>query len=83
MKIENFFDLTLSNEDVENPKPNSEIYVKAMSRLNSLSDRTIIFEDNENGIKSALDSGAHVIKVNGVNDINLQCLDFLRKKYEF
>lgn len=32
----------------------------------------LILEDNENGIRAALDSGAHVMKINDVNNVNYE-----------
>ncbi|SDF43847.1 HAD family hydrolase [Sporomusa acidovorans] len=68
-KLEEYFDFYLSNEDVSNPKPSPEIYLKAIERLTLLPEECLIVEDNENGIKAALDSGAHVMKVGNVEEV--------------
>lgn len=71
MKLEEFFDIKLSNQDVKNPKPNSEIYEKAMSELDVNPNETLIIEDNFNGIKAAKDSGAFCFEVKTIEDVNL------------
>jgi beta-phosphoglucomutase-like phosphatase (HAD superfamily) len=53
----------LSNQDVTKPKPDPEIYVKAMKLLGVEPGETLILEDNPHGIKAARASGAHVMVV--------------------
>ena len=60
----------LSNEDVEKPKPAPDIYIEAIKRLNLSPAECLIVEDNPNGIKAARDSGANVLCVNDVRDVN-------------
>jgi len=68
-RIVNYFDFYLSNEDVNNPKPSPEIYQKAIDRLALLPEECLIVEDNENGIKAALGSGAHLMRVGSVEEV--------------
>ncbi len=65
-----YLDLLLSNEDVQNPKPDPEIYNTAISRLGLLPQECLIVEDNQNGIKAARASGAHVMIVSSVEEVN-------------
>lgn len=65
-----FIDFYLSNNDVKNPKPDPEIYVQAIKKLNLKPNEVLICEDNINGIKSALDSGAFVMEVGSLKDLN-------------
>ncbi|MRX09505.1 HAD-IA family hydrolase [Pseudoduganella sp. FT25W] len=60
----------LSNEDVQLPKPAPEIYNVAIARLGLQPDECLIVEDNPNGIKAARESGAHVLCVNDVSEVN-------------
>ncbi|MES3576136.1 HAD family hydrolase [Enterobacter cloacae] len=60
---------TLSNEDVTQGKPNPEIYLKAMSRLNLQPEECVIVEDNPHGIAAAIASGAHVLKVRDPSEV--------------
>lgn len=66
-----YLDAMLSTADVSRAKPNPEIYIKAIERLNSVPSECLVVEDNKNGIKAALDSGAHVLVVKGLNEVNL------------
>tara|TARA_B100001093_G_scaffold471337_1_gene493520 strand:- start:6301 stop:6927 length:627 start_codon:yes stop_codon:yes gene_type:complete len=65
-----FFDVTLSNQDVEKAKPDPEIYIKTMSLMNLSPCECLILEDNENGIKAAVDSGGHVLKISSIWNVN-------------
>ena len=65
-----YFDVMLSTDDVTNPKPNPEIYETAIQRLGLDATEVLIVEDNENGIKAARGSGAHVLVVEHVDDVN-------------
>lgn len=66
-----YLDFFLSNEDVEYPKPHPEIYLKAIEKLGLSASECLIVEDNINGIKAAQASGAHVMEVVSVDDVNL------------
>lgn len=82
MQIAQFLEFSLSNEDVLKPKPDKEIYVKAMTRLNLSPNQCLIIEDNFNGIKAAKASGAFVMEVTGVTDVTLNNINQSIKKYE-
>ena len=59
----------LSNEDVVKAKPDPEIYTAAIVRLGLTPGECLIVEDNENGIRAARASGAHVMEVATVDDV--------------
>jgi len=65
-----FLDFFLSNEDVVAPKPAPDMYIKAIERMGLRPDQCLIVEDNPNGIKAARDSGAHVLCVHDVREVN-------------
>jgi beta-phosphoglucomutase len=67
-----YMDLMLSNEDVINAKPDPEIYLTTIERLNLKPEECLILEDNENGIRAARASKAHVMIVNDVHDVTLE-----------
>jgi HAD superfamily hydrolase (TIGR01509 family) len=78
--LSKYFEFTLSNETIVNPKPNPEIYQKTMSLLRLAPDECLVVEDNENGIKAALGSGAHLLAVNNVDDVNyINIIDRIHK----
>ncbi|HAH71439.1 MAG TPA: HAD family hydrolase [Succinivibrionaceae bacterium] len=68
--LKKYLDFFLSNEDVKKPKPDPEIYLTAIKRFNLKPEECLIVEDNFNGIKAAEASGAGVLKVNTVYDVN-------------
>lgn len=65
-----YFDLILSNEDVNNSKPHPEIYWKAISQLNCLPEQTLILEDSPYGLLAASRSQSHVLRVANPKEIN-------------
>jgi HAD superfamily hydrolase (TIGR01509 family) len=65
-----YLDFFLSNQDVTNGKPDPEIYNLAISKLGLMPDECVIVEDNEIGLKAAFSSGANVLKVDSVDDVN-------------
>ena len=66
-----YFDLVLGNDDVKNPKPDPEIYLEAFKRLSVSPEESVIVEDAPHGIAAAIASGARVLEVRGVEDVNL------------
>lgn len=73
--VHSLFDVILSNEDVECPKPAPDIYRLAMDRLGVTPDETLIFEDSYVGLRAAVASGAGVHYVRSPSDLTLEyCL---------
>jgi len=68
----NYMEFYLSNEDVKVGKPDPEIYNKAMQMLGLSPQECLILEDNENGIKAAVASGAWLLKINEVGEVNYE-----------
>lgn len=73
--LDPYLDLILSNQDVSEGKPNPEMYIKAMSKLGVQPHECLILEDNENGIKAALASGGHLLRVGTPQDVTYQLID--------
>ncbi len=69
-----YLDVTVSNEDVSRPKPDPEMYLAALERLGVRAEETVIVEDNENGVKAATAAGAHVLVVEGPDDVTLDAI---------
>ena len=69
-KLTDYFNFMLSNQDVKNPKPDPEIYLTAITKMDLKPENCLIIEDNENGIKAATASGAHLLVVKTVDDVN-------------
>lgn len=71
-RLDRYLDLMVSNEDVARGKPDPEMYLTAMQRLGVTPPECLIVEDNDNGIRAARASGAHLLVVKEVADTNLR-----------
>jgi len=70
--IIDLFDLILSNQDVEKPKPDPCGYIKAMEYFSFSPEKTLIVEDSPKGIEAAKLSGANVMIVSGPDEVNIE-----------
>jgi HAD superfamily hydrolase (TIGR01509 family) len=78
--LSHYLEFTLSNEDVVKGKPDPEIYLKAIERLELEPNQCIIVEDNPHGLEAAYGSGAHVLQVADVSQTNLDnILNFINR----
>jgi len=59
--LRDFFPITISNEDVNKPKPSADPYLLALEKCHLAPHNAIAFEDNENGIAAA--QKAHIAVV--------------------
>ena len=76
LKILEFIDFSISNEEIHNSKPHSEIYLKCFLALRVNPKESLVLEDSAVGRKSAYNSGAHVMEINVLNDIKLEKIKF-------
>lgn len=75
-----YIDEYLSNEDVKNPKPNCEIYLKCMTLCSVSPDETVIVEDSKVGVNSALASKANLFIVKSIEETNRKnIINFINK----
>ena len=74
LKIVEYSDLILSNEDVKSSKPHPEIFWTAMSSFSVIPEETIIFEDSPVGLLAAHSSKANVVRVKSPNELNLKLI---------
>ena len=80
--LKRYMDITLSAQDVDNPKPFPDIFISAMKKLKLDPDECLIVEDNANGIKAAKDSGANVLVVKEVDEVNIENIESLIDRLE-
>lgn len=59
--IKNYFDFVIGGDLVENPKPDNEIYLKAMDGIGLNKDNCIAIEDSFAGIKAAKNARLYTI----------------------
>ncbi len=70
--LSKYLEFYLSNEDVKKSKPDPEMYVKAAVGLGLKPTECLIVEDNENGKKAAIASGAFLLQVKHVEEVNYE-----------
>ena len=64
-----YIDFMYSNQDVKNPKPNSEVYLRCMLRAEVNPNETLIVEDSHIGRKGAIASGGVLCGVKDTTDV--------------
>jgi HAD superfamily hydrolase (TIGR01509 family) len=67
-----YMEVVVSAQEVSEPKPSPEMYQKIISNFSLKPEECLIIEDNENGIKAAKASGAHVLIVKEVDEVNIE-----------
>ena len=70
LELKKFVEFSISNEDVNSPKPHPEMFWKCMIHFKILPSETTIIEDSPKGRNAAQLSGANVITVNKRKDID-------------
>ena len=58
-----YFNLKIGSNDVKKGKPNPEMFIKIMEKINVLPKECLIFEDSIEGVKAGLKSGSKVVGV--------------------
>jgi beta-phosphoglucomutase len=75
-----FIEFSLSNENVSKPKPHPEIYLKAIGQMHCQPKNCLVVEDNGYGIQAAIAAGAHVFRVDSLEDVNYERVkDFINQ----
>ena len=67
--LTNYIDMIVSNEDIEFPKPNPQIYLYTMEKFGIGPNDTYIFEDSYIGRTAAFESGAKLCPVNNSTEL--------------
>jgi HAD superfamily hydrolase (TIGR01509 family) len=70
-KLIGYFDAIVTNEDVKHAKPSPDIYLEASRRIGLKPQEVLVIEDNENGIRAALDAGCTVHEVSNPFEVHL------------
>jgi beta-phosphoglucomutase-like phosphatase (HAD superfamily) len=58
-----YFKIVIGGDQVEQGKPDPEIYLKAASALSSAPSRCLALEDSANGVKAAVAAGMTVVQI--------------------
>lgn len=80
-----YFDLSVCGDEIERGKPFTDIFLKAVEKLNVPPERCLILEDSQNGIIVAKEAGIPVIFIKDLitpekqymDTIYVQCNDLL------
>lgn len=63
IELDNHFDYIITRDEINNPKPDPEIYLKMLEKLELSNDEAIIIEDSLSGIKASQAAGVTVFAV--------------------
>jgi HAD superfamily hydrolase (TIGR01509 family) len=79
LNVAHFFKVIQTSDDVTNGKPDPEIYLKAMAKLEARPSDSIVLEDSSNGTLAGKRSGAYVIAVPSVytRDQDFSFVDYI------
>ncbi len=80
--LREYVDLIVSNEDVKKAKPDPEMYQTAIRKFGLQPGECIVVEDNPNGIAAGRASGANVLPVATVYDVNYENITRMIEKCE-
>ncbi len=69
LKISNYVNFFISNEDVKHPKPHPEIYLRCFIKFLLSPKECLIVEDSYYGITAANESGGHVMQINNLKEV--------------
>lgn len=81
LEILHLVDQVFSNQSVKFPKPNPEVYFRAISHFGKTPKETLIIEDSPYGLEAAHQSGANVFRVNNSKDVTVDNLKSQIRKY--
>ena len=70
--ISKYVDFKLSNEDIVNPKPNPEIYLRIFIQFGIYPSEALIVEDSHYGREAAISSGAKLLPIKKIDELDLK-----------
>ena len=70
--IKKYVDFKLSNEDINKPKPNPEIYLRVFIRFGIYPSEALIIEDSHYGREAAISSGAKLLPIKKIEELDLK-----------
>jgi HAD superfamily hydrolase (TIGR01509 family) len=82
-ELKQYFNEILTADDVTEGKPSPQIYNRALEKMNSKIEDSVVFEDSKNGIASGKASGVLTIGIltEGLNDGFVYNSDYVVKDY--
>ena len=81
LELKKYIDYKLSNEDINHPKPNPEIYLRIFLHFGVYPSNALVFEDSHYGREAAVSSGAQLYPIKDIEDLNAKSIKlFLNSK---
>lgn len=80
--LETVFSVVLSGEDVQNAKPDPEIYLLALQQLGLQANQVFVVEDSIHGIDAAIQAGIRVIVRNNALSLGDQRVPWIHARIE-
>jgi len=75
-------DTLVTNQDVENPKPNPEGYLKILKQYNCAPENAIIVEDSPKGLQAARQTQCVIFEVKDATEVTIQTVkDFIDENF--
>jgi beta-phosphoglucomutase-like phosphatase (HAD superfamily) len=68
--LRRFFRAVVDGDQIERPKPDPEVYLRAAALLGVPSVNCVIFEDSKTGIQAGRAARAHVVAVNAAAPVS-------------
>jgi beta-phosphoglucomutase len=66
--LRDFFDVAVNGDEVVNPKPHPEIYLKAADLLGVRPEECVVLEDSYTGVQAGLSAGMRVVGFSTTHD---------------
>ncbi|MBT3582803.1 HAD family phosphatase, partial [Candidatus Woesearchaeota archaeon] len=77
-ELNKYFKIIITVDQVEKPKPDPEIFIKAANALGVSPEQCIVIEDSPAGVKAAKSANMKCIAITNTNkEIDLQEADFI------
>lgn len=80
--ISGYFERIYSNNDVVNPKPAPDIFLRQIEEMNVPPNETLILEDSEAGCIAARASGAHLFEIDNLEQVTLENIENVIKRID-
>lgn len=82
MEIVDYFDFTISGDEIANGKPNPDIFLKAAKEMRVHYSDCVVLEDSQNGVEAAQKAGMFcVAHQSSESDQNLSSADLIVEDY--
>lgn len=80
--INSLFDVIICGDEINNLKPNPEIFIKSAEKLKLKPCECIVIEDSSSGIKAAFDGGMYGIHVEDLKKADESILKFCKANFK-